>query len=631
MVKQARFLEWDVVSSGAFRGGGAPDAGMDTEMDNTLAKTVAAAAVVLGASAAAGAAPADGAPAPWPLVAVRHTSGILSEPETFRRLLECHRRHPGAVDEFWFSAGLRKTLPALEETCAKIAALRPLCEEAGIALSYQQGQTLGHGGHDGAARPDAPRFPADAWQVGPDGSRLGMICPRSPDAIAYERDYAATVLRILSPGSFWLDDDLRLGVAHENGCFCDRCLAAFNAETGGAWTREALAAALFSSPKREPVRAAWSAFNARSLALFAAAVREAADALGSPCRLGYQAVWADCLYPALDYAPLLAALSGPARRPVGIRPGAGFYVEAEPREMVRKCLSVAREAERCRAPGAPPVAAVCYEQETYPRHVLHKSPGAIATECALALASGCDSLSLYWYAAEAPEPVEEYERFVRTLARARPYFERLAASARRTRLGGVARFVGSAAGETPGFDLRDDADFDLACAGVPVTVAGPGASVWYLTDKSRAETTEADRAALAAVAVVDVSGVEKYPLASRRAKLLDDLDRATGGAFPVRVDACRALRILPRVRADGRVDSVTLLNLSIGSTDELAVRVRRPVSHAALLQDPATAEPVPLPCAPGALPDETIVVLPDLPGWHIVTVFFEDPREPSNL
>ena len=35
-------------------------------------------------------------------------------------------------------------------------------------------------------------------------------------------------------------------------------------------------------------------------------------------------------------------------------------------------------------------------------------------------------------AAAAPEPVEEYDRFLRTIARARPYFERLAASARRT-------------------------------------------------------------------------------------------------------------------------------------------------------------------------------------------------------
>ena len=199
--------------------------------------------------------------------------------------------------------------------------------------------------------------------------------------------------------------------------------------------------------------------------------------------------------------------------------------------------------------------------------MLHKSPGAIMTECALALASGCDSLSLYWYSQSDPEPVEEYDRFVRTLAEARPYFERLAASTRRTRLGGVARFLGSAALEMADFDLRDVKDLELACAGVPVTVAEAKPAVWYLTAKSRVALTDADKAFLTKGGQVDVGDISSYPLASRRTRLLNDLDKATGGNFPVRIDACRPLRILPRVREDGALDSVTILNLSIGDTD----------------------------------------------------------------
>ncbi|MBQ3810756.1 MAG: hypothetical protein II839_08075, partial [Kiritimatiellae bacterium] len=136
---------------------------------------------------------------------------------------------------------------------------------------------------------------------------------------------------------------------------------------------------------------------------------------------------------------------------------------------------------------------------------------------------------------------------------------------------------------------------------------------------------DAARAASGGAAVVDVSDFGAYPLASRRAKLLDDLDRATGGAFPVRVDACRALRVLPRIRDDGRLDSVTILNLSIGGTDELAVRVRRPVSRAASVQDATMAAPAPIDCTPGAGPDEAVVTLPGLAGWQIATIFFEEP------
>ena len=583
----------------------------------------------------------------WPLVVIRHTSAINNASEVFMQLMECHRRHPGACDEFWFSAGLRMTPENAAAAVEKIAAFRPLCDEAGIRLSYQQGLTLGHGvANFGATKPGEQEFPDDAWRIDADGRRLGLLCPRSLFVLSYEREFAKAILLTIRPDSYWLDDDLRLGAWKPQGCFCDRCMVAFNAKTGGKWTRGELAKRLFSKAPREPLRAQWGEFNAESLALYAAAVRAAADELGSPCRLGYQAIWADSTYNGPDYRQLLEALSGSERRPVGIRPGAGFYTEAEPRGMVAKCLSVAREAERCKDYGDI-VASVCYEQETYPRHVLHKSPSAIMTECALAIASGCNSLSLYWYDHAAPEPVEEYDRFVRTLAEARPYFERLAASTRRTRLGGVARFVGSAAAETPDFDLRDSKDFDLACAGIPVTVAGPAASAWYLTDKSRREMTEVDAALLSGCssltppldsrhsslvtrhstgasppAVVDVADMEKYPLASRRAKLLDDLDAVTNGMFPVRIDECRPLRILPRVRDDGRLDSVTILYLSIGGTGEIHVRVRRPVSRNAMLQNAKMAVPVPLPCEPGAAPDEAIVTLPDILGWQIVTLFF---------
>ena len=539
---------------------------------------------VLLALCIAAAAAAAAEQAAWPFVVIRHTGTINKHPEVFERLIECHRRHRGACDEFWFAAGDRERPEIVARACGDFARYRPLCEEVGIALSYQQGLTLGHGeGHDGKPKPSEQPFSADVWQKDRDGKTIRFLCPRSPEVLAYERAYAKAVIGTANPASYWLDDDLRLGIHKPEGCFCDRCIAAFNAKTGGSWTRETLVAKLFSKSGREAVRAAWLDFNAESLAVYAAAVRKAADELDSPCRLAYQSVWADTTYTASSYRPLLEALSGREHRPVGIRPGAGFYTEAEPRGMVKKCLSVAREAERCRDYGDL-VASVCYEQETYPRHVLHKSPGAIMTECALALASGCDSVSVYWYSQSAPEPVEEYDRFVRTLAEARPYFERLAESTRRTRLGGVARFLGSAVLETPDFDLRDDKDFDLACAGIPVTVAEARPSVWYLTGKSRAAMTEGDRASLAHAGVVKVDDIEKYPLASRRTKLLDDLDAATGGNFPVRIDAVRPLRILPRVLPDGRLDSVTILNLSIGDTDELKVRVRNPASEKALMR-----------------------------------------------
>ena len=271
----------------------------------------------------------------WPFIVIRHTSAINAAPDVFARLMECHRRHPGACDEFWFSAGIRMTPEAAAADAKKFAAFRSLCDEAGIRLSYQQGLTLGHGvSHHGTGKSGEQAFPDDAWRVDADGSRIGLICPRSPFVLAYERDFAKAIIGAAHPDSYWLDDDLRLGARKAQGCFCDRCIAAFNAKTGGSWTRQELTAAIFGKASRHPVRAEWIAFNAESLALYAAVVRGAADELGSPCRLGYQAIWADNIYNGMDFRQILEALSGPKRMPVGIRPGASFYIESEPRGMV---------------------------------------------------------------------------------------------------------------------------------------------------------------------------------------------------------------------------------------------------------------------------------------------------------
>ena len=98
---------------------------------------------------------------------------------------------------------------------------------------------------------------------------------------------------------------------------------------------------------------------------------------------------------------------------------------------------------------------------------------------------------------------------------------------------------------------------------------------------------------------------------------------ARGGKFPVRVDACRPLRILPRIREDGTLDSVTILNLSIGDTDAFTVRVRRPVSRDGLFLS-AKGKGKPFHVASGATDDEGLVEISNLPGWRIITLFFTE-------
>ena len=132
----------------------------------------------------------------WPFIVIRHTSAVNDSPETFERIIDCHRRHRGACDEFWFSGGGRSVPKSAAEKCAAFARFRPLCDEVGIALSYQQGVTLGHGeALDGKPGPGEQKFPEDAWQVDQNGRRIRILCPRSPDVIAYERAFGIKRVR----------------------------------------------------------------------------------------------------------------------------------------------------------------------------------------------------------------------------------------------------------------------------------------------------------------------------------------------------------------------------------------------------------------------------------------------------
>lgn len=565
----------------------------------------------------------------WPLITVRYDRVMGGDSELIKGEMAINRKYPGACDDIWSCGGGIEPISEVAKMAREIATCREECERSGVRLSYQQGRTLGHGAaHDGKTNPNVTQFPDDAWQVDNAGVRhYGIACPRSPEILAYEREFAKTIVSNLHPWSYWLDDDLRMGVHKANGCFCDRCMAAFNAKVGGNWTRQTLSARLFSKEIREPLRAAWVDFNQESLAIYANAAREGVEAADPDCRVAYQAVWSDTIYTGRDNRKLLEALSGPRKRTIGIRPGAGVYTEESPRLFVNKTLSVAREAERCRDYGF--VGSVCYEQETYPRRLLHKSPGAVVTECSLALASGCNALSLYWYIGEKPAPMAEYDRAAKAISEARPYFERLVESVERTRLAGISRFVGSAAAETAGFDIRDQADYALALAGVPVTVAEAGYPLWYLTEKSYREMTEADKQYVAGRSLKVPDGLFRSPvqpflLINERTAFLDEIDRLTGGRFPVRLEECRPVRILPRALADGKLDCVTLLNCSMGETDEMTLRIRNPVGTSAEMMIPRVhmSSGDRLACIPSGREGEWIVKVPSMSAWSIATIFF---------
>jgi len=590
-----------------------------------------------------------------PLVTVRLNAS--TRPDDYRRIVEINRRHPGSADEYWFGrCGAGPRLDVLRKRFEQQVPMKAVCEAAGIACGFQQGVTLGHGSiYDpaggGQAKEELHPFSDDVWQVDDAGNRRFMFCPRSPEVLRYEEKYAALLGETLHPVSHWLDDDLRLGFFRSEGCFCTNCLAAFGAKFGRTLTRGELVSRLHGSAKKDAVRRAWLDFQSESLAIYGASARRGTDRTNPDCLLAYQSVDAMTLTTGRDYAPLLRALSGDGAHPTSIRIGSGCYDE-DLKALTEKMLGVAFEVERVRRSGLN-LSAVSYEQETYRREAIHKTPEAIAVESALALACGCDAVTEYYWDEKRAEPLWYYEEFAATMSAWRRYFERLAAVSRRTSLGGVARFVGCDFDLVAKRTLRSATDMDLAGFGVPVTVAASGTKVFYVNADSLTEWGEGDLGRLLrdnAVAVVESSCAKaffatggeaanaaeaagrirvfdlaacaprRFPTHAERAAMLDAFDALVGAKLPVRVERSHPLYVYPRVDGEGRLVSVTFYNGAAGVMLPTVVRLRRPAGRRIVWLRPEAPDAV---LEGNGLGDEIVLTLPRLPARQVGTLFLE--------
>lgn len=334
-------------------------------------------------------------------------------PERFAELLEWLHAYRGTIVEVAFFTGeIHPPLPlaTIEERAAQLAALIPQCRALGLTTGINHLATLGHLDEYldfGLAEP---------WQRlrNFDGRETrGSFCPRDPGM----RAYIAAAYRALArarPDFIWVDDDLRLGHHPPIGypCFCDRCLAAFAAATGRAWTRPELVAACNRGPLAERLaqRRAWLAHNRRTMTEVLAHIRAAVDEVDPALPLGWMPV--ELWYDGFDYDGWFAALGGPHRLPGKARPGGGFYTDQTPGDMIAKAHSIGWQTALL----PPDLLDVQSEHENFPYLRLRKSLHAFGTEVGVYLAAGCTGTALNPMGT-TPDPLGEF----------RPCFDRIAA------------------------------------------------------------------------------------------------------------------------------------------------------------------------------------------------------------
>lgn len=427
----------------------------------------------------------------WPFIIMRSFGCGGDNDDFLQELFAAQERHPDLVNEIWFGGSSIDGISVTEAKARQNLTYREQCRKLGIDFSYQQGITLNHRS-DGC---DHAEFTDDAWVVDEDGMRhKGLLCPRSQEAYDYNFQTAKTVMSLMKPDSYWPDDDDRLLKMDRLFCCCDRCIAAFNKMYHHNYTREELKSLLKNDDPAiaRNARKEWIAFNRESIALFTRVYRDAADHFLPDCRLGLQTILSELVYDGEDFRLALEALSGEKKQKVGIRPGAGYYQDGTPREMLRKSLNILKESSRCSQYGF--VGQVCAEVENWPHTSAIKNPDGLMTESSLYLASGADSLALYWGSDQNSEDPAVWAFFFERLFAWKPFFESIRNAFAGTSPCGVAMYLGhNRLGMAKSWECEyNEGETRLMLNAVPVTRMYANPAVYALNGALAEAVTQED-------------------------------------------------------------------------------------------------------------------------------------------
>ncbi|NLG26536.1 MAG: hypothetical protein GX557_01410 [Chloroflexi bacterium] len=396
-------------------------------------------------------------------------------------LLRFLARQAGAIDEVVFFTAFTHppiALRDMERRCARLAQVLPRVRAAGYRAGINVLATMGH--HE----ENLPHSLAEPWPrvTDPQGRvSLGSYCPASPELLDYvQRVY--TLVAGARPDFVWVDDDVRLygHMPVVATCFCEACIARFNAEWGGAWTRETLVEAMAGAPtdERDALRARWLEHNRRVIATLLRTAAEAVHAVQPTLEMGYMT--GDRFYEGYAFGEWAEALETPASGPPRWRPGGGFYSDDQYLGLVDKAHDIGRQVSQL----PQRVSVIQSEIENFPYQRLRKSVHVTMLEAAAHMAAGATGPAFNIIGSN--DPLDEYAPFIDAIAAQRPFLRALRDVTGRSPAVGVwpawSRNVFASFGASPDWLAHNES---LAALRQPYVLGELGLPVAYSPDGAR--------------------------------------------------------------------------------------------------------------------------------------------------
>lgn len=644
-------------------------------------------------------------------------------------LLDTVRSAPGSCDEFWFTTCYGyPPLSVQRETAVTLAAMAKKVRAAGIGVSMQVANSIGHGEYIAARDCTGLVYDGSAVGnlVGPDGTVARYcFCWRDPYFRSYLQESVRLYVEAIAPDTVWMDDDLRPN-NHDPvnyGCFCPRCIAAFNQTAGTSYDRAGLVEAL--NDDASDVREKYVSFLRDSMQDFVRMLARTVHAACPTARMGYQ-YFCNGSYSGYGYSFILDAMREETGKVPYTRPGGGAYWDSNPEVFIEKAEQI--DWQNFMLPDY--VSETVPEVENLPDVVYGKSIAGTCFETTHNFAHGNTSSS-YAMLMNENEPMGWHAQMFAAFAAHRPYWERLAAANVGTRQSGLQIAISrenfrttpsDPSGVFPWSEEPYDVLWRLRKLAIPFAFADTEDGVYILHPRNAERLSAREVQKLMSRPVVTdgesiailerrgfffgvhsmlfhhqryqeeltdhplnegmprngwsntlfskegayftglsekteilarynstVSGVDAEPIGApatvitptaggarwavfghslwsqtpsfaRRGQILRAADYISGNRLRAILQTPLQASVLPREDGQGNLTSVSVVNMTIGESGELTLRLRHPIGEKFVFCS-ATCMNVPLSFTRDR--EDYIVHLPSFPAWSVGTVFCE--------
>ena len=325
-----------------------------------------------------------------PVMQLRLRAPDITSDEAWNATRDMIAANPGCCDEVWFSTGIGvPPVGVHSERASRMVRAAAELRRLGIVPSLQFQATIGHGDKISLTE-DCSAKTWRGWTGSTGVEAKACNCPRQSGFLDYVRS-VASLYAAVKPAYVWIDDDLRFDnhspatIGSRPGCWCEQCIADFNALTGGKWTRKSLDAAVANDAA---LMKSWIGFSEDSVAEVARAIAEEFRRISPDTRMALQ----HGMVHTGTIMKVLSVLHETSGKSVGFRPGGGAYYDVNPNDQIIKSLYSARCRQKL---GDPEMISVWTpEVESWPRVYGSRSAQSILVEGFSALMYGMDAVSM---------------------------------------------------------------------------------------------------------------------------------------------------------------------------------------------------------------------------------------------